>query len=450
MYEDAQAAVRLTGTMYKDNKQFGFLMQDKTREEIFVLPLSCPYGVLPEPGTRVEFTICTDKRTGKPRAEDVVLEGQGPQSKSARWQPKDEKTHWRSQDFSDFSVTGEITKRTPKYGFIMSEECDDRILVIPSNCPGFGGELPPLGAVVTCTVTKQRTSGSNTDAYFALDVHPAKPDGADDRYTGVIEGDHGNYGFIRCDQHPDHNHDKMFVLPWSCEGGEMFEIGTPVSFSVVEDRKTGRPRAEDVVRFSGSVPSASGAPGSRVPREPSHPPKARREQRGSVEGVTVELRRGQFARDNGTFGFIQPDGNGGDVFVLPSQFEGGAFPAVGTRLAFKVAPDAGRQGERPKCTDVRILQAPQVVSHPNPKPSSSPATPWQRARKWEAPEAQPPTPLRSKREACALMWRQFCDAEGEGVYDPEEHGAPFLRRFVKTLLHPENGQQPPSKYRRTT
>ncbi|CAE7530294.1 unnamed protein product, partial [Symbiodinium necroappetens] len=121
------------GTMYKDNKQFGFLMQDKTREEIFVLPLSCPYGVLPEPGTRVEFTICTDKRTGKPRAEDVVLEGQGPQSKSARWQPKDEKTHWRSQDFSDFSVTGEITKRTPKYGFIMSEECDDRILVIPSN-----------------------------------------------------------------------------------------------------------------------------------------------------------------------------------------------------------------------------------------------------------------------------------------------------------------------------
>eukprot|EP00439_Symbiodinium_sp_Y106_P032978 s2136_g3.t4 len=467
VYEDAQAAVRLTGTMYKDNKQFGFLMQDKTREEIFVLPLSCPYGVLPEPGTRVEFTLCTDKKTGKPRAEDVVLEGHGPQSKSAWWQPKDEQPQWRSQDFSDFSVTGEITKRTPKYGFIMSEECDDRILVIPSNCPGFGGELPPLGAV---------------------------------------EGDHGNYGFIRCDQHPDHNHDKMFVLPWSCEGGEMFEIGTAVSFRIVEDRKTGRPRAEDsqlqvwgaegkwpvalscaksmggglqkesanahqkatlcmkawdvkvslaswhsqdVVTFSGSVPSASGAHGSRVPREPSHPPKARREPQGQPApgpsgSITRELRRGQFARDNGTFGFIQPDGNGGDVFVLPSQFEGGVFPPVGTRLAFKVAPDAGRQqGERPKCTDVRILQATQVVSPP--KPSSSPATPWQRARKWDAPEAQPPTPSQSKREACALMWRQFCDAEGEGVYDPEEHGAPFLRRFVKTLLHPENGQQPPSK-----
>ena len=28
-------------------------------------------------------------------------------------------------------------------------------------------------------------------------------------------------------------------------GGEMFEIGTAVSFRIVEDRKTGRPRAED-------------------------------------------------------------------------------------------------------------------------------------------------------------------------------------------------------------
>ena len=35
-------------------------------------------------------------------------------------------------------------------------------------------------------------------------------------------------------------------------------------------------------------------------------------------------------------------------------------------------------------------------------------------------------------QACALMWRQFCDAEGEGVYDPEEHGAPFLRRPQST------------------
>ena len=37
-------------------------------------------------------------------------------------------------------------------------------------------------------------------------------------------------------------------------------------------------------------------------------------------------------------------------------------------------------------------------------------------------------------QVCAEFWRQFCDSEGGGVYDPEEHGAPFLRQDLRSEI----------------
>ncbi|CAE7570848.1 unnamed protein product [Symbiodinium natans] len=225
----------------------------------------------------------------------------------------------------------------------------------------------------------------------------------------------------------------MFVMPWSCEGHEIFEIGTPVSFCIVQDRKTSRLRADDVAKLSAS--KAPAAESWRRPSEPSHPPPSQQ----------LDEQQGHLLTDMGKFGFIQPDDGNGDVFVLPSLFPDGVLPAEGTRLAFKARYDSARQTGRPRCTEVRILQE---ASTRNSHSATTSSTPW-RTRKWEAHESEPTAP--SKREACATMWRQFCDAEGGGVYDPEEHGAPFLRQFVKRLLLPENGShQPPSKLRRTT
>eukprot|EP00929_Paragymnodinium_shiwhaense_P027062 TRINITY_DN15971_c0_g1_i1.p1 TRINITY_DN15971_c0_g1~~TRINITY_DN15971_c0_g1_i1.p1 ORF type:complete len:1228 (+),score=186.64 TRINITY_DN15971_c0_g1_i1:119-3802(+) len=365
------------GVMARDEGKFGFIVEDASQAEWFVMPSSCAAFAnnLPPIGMRVVFTAVTDAKTGRPRADDVRPEAddmaglaaaqtwtsQGEPKVSHR--PRGAFTANREPQLPAGVMLGAMHRDKGKFGFILQDDGQTEWFVIPSSCIGFGYAFPPIGTrVAFAQTTDAKTGAPRADRVHAeaFAAHVLEDEGGQDQ--GAEEAGHtsllpvgvqlgtmmdkmrGKFGFIAQDDGGE-----MFVLPLSCTGfgGSLPEIGSRVAFTVVTDAKTGQPRAEDVQPAEavlGTDGADSSGPTALHPAHGTIPHDAGSSLPPGVEAGVMQSRKERF-------GFIERDA-GGEMFVLPSSCTGfgGTFPPVGCRVAYTVVTDA-KTGQ-PRADDV--------------------------------------------------------------------------------------------------
>lgn len=463
------AEIRLSGTMLSDNGKFGFIKQDTSEENIFVIPGACANLTLPAIGCRVTYEVVTDQKTGRPRAESVQVEAAPFVSDQTTAESGTQASEFGglgipetfsgiqaseshglgisesgglageiSQSIAGVKQTGTMFSTHGKYGFIKQDSTDENMFVLPLACIGFGSQLPPIGCRVAYDVGIDEKTGrpkalevvplDQTQAFEQgvkrprNDIPPMMERSVAARYdsypqsygseasgsrSGVMQTivSHGKFGFILEDGGGD-----MFVIPSTCEGGVFPPIGARVTYDVVTDAVTGRPRAENVRSSAGSFSGGSwgdswggswgatgdsswgrapigapiGAPSPRLygpasfagaspsypsPRGPygtksypaiGAPYSASAPASGRPSGIMLAPKpapplgraAGVLLSDNGKFGFIQQDSGGENMFVMPSacQAFGGRLPPLGTRMTYAIVVDS--KTGRPRAEEV--------------------------------------------------------------------------------------------------
>uniref|UniRef100_A0A7S4PRQ6 CSD domain-containing protein n=1 Tax=Alexandrium monilatum TaxID=311494 RepID=A0A7S4PRQ6_9DINO len=382
---------KLTGTVKRNNGRFGFILQDNGDADMFLMPVQCQAfgGEIPPLGTRVVFSVAMDQKTGKPRAEDVEPEeayfGPGPTwhepprqtprrtprrepsrelSRDPQWQspwpPAQEPSIPLPEDSIEAMLeagtcTGVVKQNSGRFGFILPDGSDKDMFFMPIQCQAFGGVCPPVGTRVMYEVAEDQ----KTKKPRAENVRPEDPDAAEvgdagrsrsqpasapgprgpsGSRSGAVKLNNGNFGFLLQDSgEPD-----LFVMPAQCPdfGGMVPPLGTRVTFDAGIDPKTGKWRAESV-RPEEETSSRAGPSSFGSSKGKGSGGYVGGKGKGKGEGFGGVL-SGVIKQNNGRFGFIVPDDGQADVFVMPMQCVGfgGECPPVGTRVVYKVGPDA--------------------------------------------------------------------------------------------------------------
>lgn len=278
--------------------------------------------------------------------------------------------------------TGTIIQNRDKYGFIQPDAAnsgDENVFVMPKGCEVFGNLVPPVGTRVTYTIVKD----SKTGRMRAHDLQPEE--GYLAAYVASMGGGYGaengfgadgsfginghgqgtvpvdNLGLLQQGSGDDTN---IFITQaMNALGGPMPPAGSRVSYDVVIDEQTGLPRADN---FQISLSSGQQAAVGQALQEQMHGQGNVAWQLGASQSLgagalgpaqfaqaATDRHTGTLVQDNGSFGFIQPDDGGENMFVMPSGCEafGKMLPPQGTRVTYGVKLD--NKSSRPRANDVR-------------------------------------------------------------------------------------------------
>jgi len=204
-YESAATGgMERTGTMLKDNGNFGFIQQDCGEADMFIMPASCQaFGGLPPIGTRLVYTVVTDAKTGKLRAENVQPEAYlaPPQQHAAYFAPQaGPALAAPTGGMGSNDRTGTMLKDNGKFGFVKQDNGEDDMFVLPNECAAFGNVCPPPGTRVIFGVVMDAKTGRPR----AENVRPLDgPDFGGGRPMPMTTfGAPGGYGAVRSGKAP--------------------------------------------------------------------------------------------------------------------------------------------------------------------------------------------------------------------------------------------------------
>lgn len=333
-----------TGQVSRVKGNFGFIQPDDSSDEIFFMPRGFKaFHGMPPRGMRVGFQIVMDEKTGRPRADNIYPEaGQGvPVAPAEILRIGDPPTNVMGSPGGIGGIGGRmgvVSRICSGFGFIDQED-GESMFVLPASCGAFYGgafgQIPPVGTTVEFDVV----TDSKTGKLRAEDVRPATQAGF---FAGTVVKSCGQFGFISQDTQ-DGTEVRMFVLPRAC-GGQIPPVGTRVTYTVVEDAKTGRPRAEEVMVLAPPSPTAA---------SPAPQPMYGKGGMGKMDTMDMWM-SGTISQVQPTYGFIQPDDGQDRMFVLPGSCTscGEGIPPVGTRVLYRVVADM--KTGKPRAEDVNL------------------------------------------------------------------------------------------------
>jgi len=321
---------------------------------------------LPPIGSRVSYEITDDAKTGRPRAENVQIIG------GAQFHPALPVFHHAAPraDFHHAPPSGKglqrrhsgtIMSMKGNFGFIGQDSGEPDMFVLPP--------VPPIGTRVTYEIVLDEKTGRPRAQEVRpeewdrphLPVFPStrvstsvttytpqkgKSGGKGGRLVGTVSSIKGNFGFITQDNgQPD-----MFVLP------PFPDVGTRVTYDIVVDAKTGRPRADNVQEETlawkgyGSHKGGAGASHSPVRSQPYASPLQASAAAAAEPSSGTEI--GTVVKSSGSFGFVEQDSGGPQMFIIPQACPGFGkeLPPEGTRVRYHVVTDL--KTGRPRAEDV--------------------------------------------------------------------------------------------------
>lgn len=156
----AAAMPMRTGTMGRSDGNAGFIHQDLDQDDgegdLLVMPVHCAGfgGQLPEPGTRLKFTVGVDATKGLPIAENVMPESSDSPMSPAVAQAGDggEGMGGSQSQRLATNLTGTVKASGDKFGFIAQDNGESDMFLLPQCCQDYDACLPPVGARVVYSV----------------------------------------------------------------------------------------------------------------------------------------------------------------------------------------------------------------------------------------------------------------------------------------------------------